>query len=83
MLSSPIRKRKQFHVSPGKYTPTIKNTSHLVEGPLHDYSGPFSSAPVPQSILHSAARLGLLKLRVWHVLLRICTEPSEEPSSSL
>ena len=32
---------------------------------------------------HTAVRLGLLELRVYHVLLRICTEPSKETSSSL
>lgn len=40
--------------------------------------GPF----LPKSILHPVARAGLQGLGVYHILLRICTEPTKETPSS-
>lgn len=37
---------------------------------------------LPKSILHTVARVGLQQLGVYHILLRICTEPTKETQSS-
>lgn len=65
-----------------------KHQQYVTQLKIHEFlprqeSGILAVGPsLPKSVLHTVARVGLQELGVYHILLRICTESTEETQSS-